>query len=107
MKPTELVPLEGEMPKVDDRHLTKPYNTLFLAMTDKSLTRNNVVVGGGGVYNSVARCDVNTGKYVHWCAGPDTALHEVAFCPRSLEGMSKEKTTPSIRSSHVSNFCCS
>lgn len=48
MKPTELVPLEGEMPKVDDRHLTKPYNTLFLAMTDKSLTRNNVVVGGGG-----------------------------------------------------------
>ncbi|EOD45259.1 putative lignostilbene dioxygenase protein [Neofusicoccum parvum UCRNP2] len=79
--PTELINLEGEMPKVDDRYLTKPYNTLFLSMTDTSLNRENAVIGG--TYNSVARCDVNTGKYVHWCAGPDTALHEVAFCPRS------------------------
>ena len=73
------------MPKVDDRYSTKPYSTIFYCMTDASLNRDAAVTGG--TYNSIAKCDINTGTYVHWGA-PDVALHEVAFCPRSDDGES-------------------
>ncbi len=37
----------------------------------------------GGSYNAVAACDVRTGKYTFWSAGPDVTVHEVAFVPRT------------------------
>jgi carotenoid cleavage dioxygenase-like enzyme len=76
--PTELVNIQGEMPRVDDRYATKPYNTIFLAMTNVTLGREKAVTGG--TYNSVAACDVNTGKYKFWCAGDEVAVHEVLSC---------------------------
>ncbi|BCS26851.1 carotenoid oxygenase family protein [Aspergillus puulaauensis] len=79
VEPVELVNADGEMPKVDDRFAGKPYNTLFLAMHDP--TKENGPVGG--IYNAIAKCDVNTGKLVHWSAGDHTAIHEVAFIPRT------------------------
>jgi Retinal pigment epithelial membrane protein len=76
--PTELVNIQGEMPRVDDRYATKPYNTIFLAMTNVTLGREKAVTGG--TYNSVAACDVNTGKYKFWCAGDEVAVDEVLSC---------------------------
>jgi carotenoid cleavage dioxygenase-like enzyme len=83
VEPTELVNIDGEMPKVDDRFATKKYNTLFLAVHDP--TQETAPVGG--MYNTLAICDLNTGKYNYWSAGEHAALHEVAFIPRSPEGM--------------------
>lgn len=84
VEPQELVDIEGEMPRVDDRYLTKPYKTIFLAMTNKLEGREGAVTGGS--YNSVAACDITTGKYKYWCAGNDVAVHEVAFVPRTPDG---------------------
>lgn len=81
VEPVELVNVDGEMPKVDDRHSGKPYNTLFLAMHDPTQAHGPV----GGVYNAIAKCDVNTGKLDYWSAGNHTAIHEVAFIPRTAD----------------------
>lgn len=82
VEPTELVNLDGEMPKVDARYETKPYSQLFLAMHDPNSHEPAI----GGAYNSIARCSIKTGKYEYWSAGKSTALHEVAFVPRSPDG---------------------
>lgn len=82
MEPTELVNLNGEMPKVDDRFMTKKYRYVFLSVHDPKAEYSPV----GGTYNAIAMADVTTGKYKYWSAGEHTALHEVAFAPRSPEG---------------------
>ena len=81
VEPTELVNLDGEMPKVDERCLTKKYNILFLCVHDPKAERSPA----GGTYNAIATADINTGRYVYWSAGDHTALHEVAFIPRSQD----------------------
>ncbi|KAH9208321.1 carotenoid oxygenase [Leptodontidium sp. 2 PMI_412] len=80
VEPQELVNIEGEMPRLDDRYLTKSYNKLFMAMTNKLHCRENAVIGG--TYNSLAALDLKTGKYKYWMAGPDVSVHEIAFVPR-------------------------
>ncbi|POS71000.1 carotenoid oxygenase-1 [Diaporthe helianthi] len=79
VEPKELLDLDGEMPKVDARYETKTYTQLFLAMHDPNSHEPAI----GGAYNSIARCSIETGKYQYWSAGNSTALHEVAFVPRS------------------------
>ena len=83
VEPVELVNIHGEMPRVDDRYAMKPYQTLFLAVADPSGRHPPA----GGSYNAIARCDVNNGKYEYWSAGSATSIHEVAFVPRSEDGM--------------------
>lgn len=82
VEPTELVNVNGEMPKVDARYETKPYTTLFLALHDPNSHEAPV----GGSFNSIAKCSVNDGTYEYWSAGQSTSLHEVAFVPRSEDG---------------------
>lgn len=91
VEPRELVNLDGEMPKVDARHETKPYTTIFLAMHDPNSHEPAI----GGAYNSIAKCSIKDGTYEYWSAGNSTALHEVAFVPRSSDGklMSKPFVT--------------
>jgi len=84
VEPTVLVELEGEMPRIDDRFCSRPYNTLFLAMFNKTVGRDAAVTGGS--YNAVAACNVADGTYKFWSAGPDVTIHEVAFVPRSPTG---------------------
>lgn len=84
VEPSELVNLSGEMPKVDARYETKPYSTIFLAMHDPNSHEPAI----GGSYNSIARCSIKDGSYEYWSAGNATALHEVAFVPRSTDGES-------------------
>ncbi|RDH27564.1 carotenoid oxygenase [Aspergillus welwitschiae] len=82
VKPIELIDLEGDTPKIDERFQMQPYKSLFF----------NTHVGAhkegpkGASWNAIARCDVETGKYDIWNAGPDTALHGVAFSPRGSDG---------------------
>lgn len=82
VEPKELVNLDGEMPKVDARYETKPYTNIFLAMHDPNSKEPAV----GGAYNSIARCSIEDGSFEYWSAGSSTALHEVAFVPRSEDG---------------------
>ncbi len=81
VEPQILIDVEGEMPRIDDRFASRAYKTLFLAMFNKTVGRETAVTGGS--YNSIAACDVDTGTYKFWSAGPDVALHEVVFVPRS------------------------
>ncbi|KUI69650.1 Lignostilbene-alpha,beta-dioxygenase isozyme I [Cytospora mali] len=81
VEPRELVNLDGEMPKVDARYETKPYKHIFLAMHDPNSHEPAI----GGAYNSIAKCSIETGVYKYWSAGNSTALHEVAFVPRSVD----------------------
>lgn len=84
VEPVELVNLDGEMPKVDARYETKPYQHVFLAMHDP----NSLEPAIGGAYNSIAKGSVEDGTYEYWSAGNSTSLHEVAFVPRSEDGES-------------------
>lgn len=74
------------MPKVDARFETKPYSKIFLAMHDPNSHEPAV----GGAYNSIAKCSIEDGSYEYWSAGNSTALHEVAFVPRSEDGKSTD-----------------
>ena len=97
VEPKELINLDGEMPKVDSRYETKPYSHIFLAMHDPNSHEPAI----GGAYNSIAKCSIDTGKYEYWSAGDSTALHEVAFVPRSVDG----KIHPlALSSSHPLSF---
>lgn len=79
--------MDGEMPKVDSRYETKPYNFIFLAMHDPDAKEPP----SGGTYNAIAKCNINDGTYDYWTAGQNVALHEVAFVPRSPDGKSSFK----------------
>ncbi|KAJ0109795.1 hypothetical protein J7T55_004345 [Diaporthe amygdali] len=92
VEPQELVNLDGEMPKVDARYETKPYSHLFLAMHDPNSHEPAI----GGAYNSIAKCSIETGKYEYWSAGKSTALHEVAFVPRSWDANRRDKLLTEI-----------
>lgn len=83
VEPTELVALDGEMPHVDARYATKPYTKAFLSLHDPASENAPI----GGIYNAVAKLDVTDGSYQYWSAGDHVALHEVAFVPRSPDGM--------------------
>lgn len=87
VEPTLLLPLKGEMPKVDDRYVTKPYNTVFLCIH----TNADGSPSQGGMWNTIAICDVKTGKHRYWSAGDSTVLEEVAFCPRTKDCTSRNK----------------
>lgn len=95
VEPVELVNLDGEMPKVDARYETKPYSKIFLAMHDPNSHEPAI----GGAYNSIARCSIEDGSYEYWSAGTSTALHEVAFVPRSEDGKS------TLLASHSESEC--
>lgn len=82
VEPTELINLDGEMPKVDARYETKPYKHVFLAMHDPDSREPPA----GGTYNSIAKGCVEDGTFEYWSAGSATSLHEVAFVPRSEDG---------------------
>ncbi len=84
MEPTVLVNLGGEMPKVDDRFVTKPYNTVFLSAPAPK--KGEGVAPLGLFYNTFAKCNVKTGKIEFWCAGENTEVQEVAFVARSPDG---------------------
>lgn len=99
VEPTELVNLDGEMPKVDDRFLTKKYRYIFLSISDPNAEYSPV----GGTYNAIGKADIATGKYQYWSAGEHTALHEVAFAPRSPEGKICAASFPASRS--LLTFC--
>lgn len=82
VEPVPLVEIDGEMPKVDPRHETKPYKYVFYALHDP----NGVEGAIGGVYDALAKCNVDDGTYEYWSAGASIAIHEVAFIPRDDNG---------------------
>lgn len=94
VEPTELVNLDGEMPKVDDRFLTKKYRYIFLSISDPNAEYSPI----GGTYNAIGKADIATGKYEYWSAGEHTALHEVAFAPRSPAGMIVQRASRQVGS---------
>lgn len=98
VEPTELVALDGEMPQVDARFATKPYTKAFLSLHDPASEKGPV----GGIYNSVAKLDVTDGSYEYWSAGDNVALHEVAFVPRSPDGM---RASPPFSMNIIHSLC--
>jgi carotenoid cleavage dioxygenase-like enzyme len=60
----------GEFPKTDPRYQTRPY-------------RHGWMLGFDPARSSIAHVDHATGETFTWSAGPDTALQEPCFIPRS------------------------
>lgn len=85
LKPTVLVDVDGELPRIDSRYETKPYKYVFIAMHDPNTDDAPV----GGAFNSLAKANVEDGTYEYWSAGKDVALGEVAFVARSKDGKSR------------------
>ncbi|KAK7697282.1 hypothetical protein SLS64_013716 [Diaporthe eres] len=81
LKPTVLVDVDGELPRIDSRYETKPYKYVFIAMHDPNTDDAPV----GGAFNSLAKANVEDGTYEYWSAGKDVALGEVAFVARSKD----------------------
>ncbi|CZR60251.1 related to lignostilbene dioxygenase [Phialocephala subalpina] len=85
VEPQPLIEFSGEFPTVDNRYLTRKYRYAFLTATlEKSQEAGSTPLGSmGGLQNGIAMCDTHTGKISSWTAGPDTAMCEATFCPRS------------------------
>ncbi|KAL1848552.1 hypothetical protein Daus18300_013562 [Diaporthe australafricana] len=78
VEPVVLVEVDGEMPKVDSRYETKPYKYVFYSLHDPEAVEGPV----GGMYNAIAKCNVDDGTFEYWSAGASIAIHEVVFIPR-------------------------
>ncbi|KFY05889.1 hypothetical protein V491_08973 [Pseudogymnoascus sp. VKM F-3775] len=102
VEPQELVKLEGEMPKIDERFAMQPYKVLFLNINGTP----DQFGPKGGSWNAIARCNVDTGKEEIWYAGPTVALNEVAFTPRSPDAPEGDGYLISVANRHDTALTC-
>lgn len=86
-EPEELIPVNGGMPRIDDRYIGEKNRYSFLSVTSapkiKRLGITEGGVAGRGFANSIGLVDAVERKYVTWWAGEMAAVGEPVFCPRT------------------------
>lgn len=81
-KMEEMYPHVGELPRIDERYLTLPYNHGFLMVSDASKPRHERLAGRR-LSNCYVRMDHSTKKTSTYFVGETSSLSECVFVPRS------------------------
>ena len=74
----------GEFPRMDDRYATQKHTYGWLLVTDRSMPFNGPSGRASGLLlNKLGFIDFSTGKQSEWYCGPDSAIQEPCFVPRT------------------------
>ncbi len=83
---TQLSPVTGEFPRIDDRYAMEAYRHGYMAAHDPSLPFS--LKGGsisGMFFNTLAHVDHATGKTESYFCGPTSGFQEPVFIPRGAD----------------------
>ncbi|KAF2219597.1 carotenoid oxygenase [Elsinoe ampelina] len=88
VKPVQLIKMDSEFPRIDDRYSMQEYRHMFFNLMDMSLGTDMskiVPVMGGGhpVYNGIGHLDIVTKTLRQYCPGPTHLVQEPVFLERS------------------------
>jgi carotenoid cleavage dioxygenase len=101
---TKLTDLADEFPRIDDRYATQAYRHGWMLVFDTSKPYN----GPGGAFmaipNTLGHLDLSTGKEKTWFAGPDCAIQEPCFIPRSADAPEGDGYVIALLDNHVTNY---
>ncbi len=73
----------GEFPVIDNRFLGTDLRYFFMACLNPKLGPMGEFGPFGPPFNAISRIDTRTGERLYYYAGPDTAMEEPFFIPRS------------------------
>ncbi|MFV0643489.1 MAG: carotenoid oxygenase family protein [Sphingomonadaceae bacterium] len=94
----------GEFPRIDDRYTGKPYRHGWMITYDFDKPYNGQPGPFVGVINTLTHFDHATGKETSWWCGPDGALQEPAFIPRSADGAEGDGYIIALVDNHITNY---
>lgn len=94
----------GEFPRIDDRMAGKPYRHGWQITYDFAKPYNGPPGPFAGVLATLTHYDLQTGQETSWWAGPDSALQEPCFIPRSADAPEGQGWLVALVDNHVSNY---
>jgi carotenoid cleavage dioxygenase-like enzyme len=99
-----LVDVPDEFPRIDDRYATQAYRHGWMLILDT----DKPYEGPGGAFyaltNTLGHVDLATGKRKSWWAGPQCAIQEPCFIPRSADAPEGEGYVVALVDNHVTNY---
>ncbi|MGC1269266.1 MAG: carotenoid oxygenase family protein [Croceibacterium sp.] len=96
--------MPGEFPRIDDRMAGKPYRHGWMITYDFAKPYNGPPGPFAGVINSLTHYDQQTGEEQTWWCGPDGALQEPCFIPRSADAAEGDGWIIALVDNHVKNY---
>ncbi|MCP5144533.1 MAG: carotenoid oxygenase family protein [Gammaproteobacteria bacterium] len=94
----------GEFPRIDDRFAGKPYRNGWMITYDFDKPYNGPSGPFVGVINSLTHYDHQTGTEKSWWCGPDGALQEPAFIPRTADSAEGDGYLIALVDDHMKNY---
>ena len=101
---TPIGKMPGEFPRIDDRMAGKPYRHGWMITYDFEKPYNGPPGPFAGVINSLTHYDHQTGQEQTWWCGPDGALQEPCFIPRSKDAPEGDGWIIALVDNHVKNY---
>lgn len=101
---TPLGKAPGEFPRVDDRIAGRPYRHGWMITYDLARPYNGPPGPFAGIINTLTHFDLATGTEQSWWCGPDGALQEPCFVPRSAEAPEGDGWIVALVDDHVRNY---
>ncbi len=96
--------MPGEFPRIDDRFAGKPYRHGWMITYDFAKPYNGPPGPFAGVINSLTHYDHATGEEQSWWCGPDGALQEPCFIPRSADAPEGDGYLIALVDDHLANY---
>lgn len=96
--------MPGEFPRIDDRYAGKKYRHGWMITYDFDKPYNGPPGPFAGVINSLTHYDHETGEEASWWCGPDSALQEPCFIPRSKDGPEGDGYLITLIDNHITNY---
>lgn len=101
---TPLGKAPGEFPRIDDRMAGKPYRHGWMITYDLAKPYNGPPGPFAGIINTLTHFDLATGREQSWWCGPDGALQEPCFIPRSADAPEGDGWLVALVDNHVRNY---
>jgi len=99
-----LTGLIDEFPRIDDRYAANAYRHGWMLVFDKE----KPYAGPGGAFyaipNTLGHTDLATGKEKTWFAGPESAIQEPCFVPRTPDSPEGDGYVVALVDNHVTNY---
>ncbi|MXP26602.1 lignostilbene alpha-beta-dioxygenase [Altererythrobacter indicus] len=96
--------MPGEFPRIDDRMAGKPYRHGWMITYDFDKPYHGPQGPFVGVINSLTHYDHATGEEKSWWCGPDGALQEPCFVPRSKDADEGDGWLVALVDNHITNY---
>ena len=93
-----------EFPRIDDRYATRPYRHGWMLVFDTAKPYEGPAGAFMAIINSLSHIDLATGREKTWWAGPQCAIQEPCFVPRSPDAPEGDGYVVALIDNHVTNY---